>query len=478
MVLGWGYAVRLARDVGARDIRGKARSWACAVAGAPVLTERPHWIPACAGMTDPKAVPAERLRWIPACAGMTDRGAVPAERMRWIPACAGMTDHRGAVPAERLHWIPACAGGVVAWVGTDVGACAATDRGCRSRLHPLVIPAKAGIQDAAVGVALRLLSGTVYAARAGAQPVVAATGSGAVPAERLRWIPACAGMTDPKAVPAERLRWSPACAGMTDPEAVPAERLHWIPACAGMTDPEAVPAERLRWIPACAGMTDRGAVPAERMRWIPACAGMTDHRGAVPAERLHWIPACAGGVVAWVGTDVGACAATDRGCRSRLHPLVIPAKAGIQDAAVGVALRLLSGTVYAARAGAQPVVAATGSGAVPAERLRWIPACAGMTDPKAVPAERLRWSPACAGMTDPEAVPAERLHWIPACAGMTDRGAVLAQRLHWIPACAGMADPGYWPSPIAGIRARAWVSGVCRWVVMRSRGSRRAPACR
>ena len=45
---------------GARDIRGKARSWACAVAGAPVLTERPHWIPACAGMTDPDACRAAR----------------------------------------------------------------------------------------------------------------------------------------------------------------------------------------------------------------------------------------------------------------------------------------------------------------------------------------------------------------------------------------------------------------------------------
>ena len=65
-VLGWGYAVRLARDVGARDIRGKGRGLGrVLLPGRPVLTERSYQIPAfppeggaAERLTDPKAVPA------------------------------------------------------------------------------------------------------------------------------------------------------------------------------------------------------------------------------------------------------------------------------------------------------------------------------------------------------------------------------------------------------------------------------------
>ena len=353
---GWGGAAFVERHCVCGS--GGAQPVVAATGSGAVPAERPRWIPACAGMTDPAAVPAERLRWIPACAGMTDRGrgacravalesglrrmtdpeavpaerlhwipacagmtdpeAVPAERLRWIPACAGMTDPE-AVPAERLRWIPACAGGVVAGGYPCPGACAATDRGCRSRLHPSSFRRR--------------------------------------PESRMR-----------------RLGW---------PAFVERHCVCWRRAGAASSPRQDLARCLLSgciWIPACAGMTDRGAVPAERLRWSPACAGMTDPE-AVPAERLHWSPACAGGVVAWVGTDVGACAATDRGCRSRLHPLVIPAKAGIQDAEVGVALRLLSGTVHATRAGCnqssprQDLARCLPSGCA------GFPACAGMTDP-------------------------------------------------------------------------------------------------
>ena len=132
-----------------------------------------------------------------------------------------------------------------------------------------------------------------------------------------------------------------------------------------------------------------------------------------------------------------------------------------QDAAVGVALRLLERHCVCDSGGVQPVVAATGSGAVPAERLRWIPACAGMTDPEGGACRAVALIPACAGMTDPEAVPPS------GCAGFRPAPVGVAPDV-------GPANGPRVPKAVAVIPAKSGIQDA-EWLSLRLLSARLGP---